>query len=284
MKFKKTLAVMLSVLLVMSFCISAFAGDPEPTTKASIGSVQDALNAVKTALTDIIKEGKLPNGLTIDQIKKTIENALPQLQAPSAPSGEGTTSTTKGGMDISKYNKDISAAVDKALAADKTGAIPPAIVHAFLAQGRTYDEARNAFQALKNQGVISENANSRIQSAIDSIEADDNSSVSTTKGGLELPKVSIPNVTLPNVSLPTSIDGVKGFFQGIINKITGKGGDSPTDSKTANNSKANSSGKTSTNKTEKSPKTGDIGLYAVAAAAVVAGIGIVATKKKKEDK
>lgn len=282
MKFKKTLAVMLSVLLVMSFCIGAFAEEPEKTTaKATISSVQDALNAVKNALTSIIKEGKLPNGLTIDQIKKTIENALPEIKAPTEPSSEGTAPTTKGGLNLSKYSKDISSAVDKALAADKTGAVPQAIVQAFLAQGNTYDEARASFQALKDQGMLSAKANDKIQNAIDSIEADDNAVVSTTNGS-GLPGISLPNVSLPNVSLPSSISDVKGFFQGIINKITGKGGDTNTDSKTTNTTKASDS-KTSSKKTESSPKTGDIGLYAVAAAAVAAGIGLVATKKKKED-
>lgn len=279
MKFKKTLAIMLSVFLVMSFCISAFAGDPETTTKkATIASVQDALNAVKNTLTDLIKEGKLPGGLTIDEIKKAIENALPDFKSPSTTSAENNNSSTKTGIDVSKHVKNIRDAVDKAFEADKSGSLPRAIVQAFLAQGRTYDEARSAFQELQDQGILSPKANQQIQRAIDAAEADDNSSVSTTK------KLELPSITLPNVTLPSGLDGVKGFFEGILNKITGKGGNTPSSTQNANVSKANSNNNKSVKKTENSPKTGDIGLYAVAATAVIAGIGLVATKKKKEEK
>lgn len=58
-----------------------------------------------------------------------------------------------------------------------------------------------------------------------------------------------------------------------------KGGDSPTTTKKSTTSKGGSS----TSK-GKIPQTGDVALFSVAGVAVAAGIALVLTKKKKEDK
>ena len=83
----------------------------------------------------------------------------------------------------------------------------------------------------------------------------------------------------PTEATTSAIDGVKGFIGKAFETIKGlfgggnKGGDSPTTSK----------GGSSTTK-GKIPQTGDVALFSVAGVAVAAGIALILTKKKKEDK
>lgn len=88
----------------------------------------------------------------------------------------------------------------------------------------------------------------------------------------------------PTEATTSAIDGVKGFIGKAFETIKGlfggnKGGDSPTTTKKSTTSKGGSS----TTK-GKIPQTGDVALFSVAGVAVAAGIALVLTKKKKEDK
>lgn len=87
----------------------------------------------------------------------------------------------------------------------------------------------------------------------------------------------------PTEATTSAIDGVKGFIGKAFETIKGlfgggnKGGDSPT------TTKKSTTGGSSTTK-GKIPQTGDVALFSVAGVAVAAGIALVLTKKKKEDK
>lgn len=88
----------------------------------------------------------------------------------------------------------------------------------------------------------------------------------------------------PTEATTSAIDGVKGFIGKAFETIKGlfggnKGGDSPTTTKKSTTSKGGSS---TTN--GKIPQTGDVALFSVAGVAVAAGIALILTKKKKEDK
>lgn len=90
----------------------------------------------------------------------------------------------------------------------------------------------------------------------------------------------------PTEATTSAIDGVKGFIGKAFETIKGLfgggnkgGGDSPTTTKKSTTSKGGSS----TTK-GKIPQTGDVALFSVAGVAVAAGIALVLTKKKKEDK
>lgn len=89
----------------------------------------------------------------------------------------------------------------------------------------------------------------------------------------------------PTEATTSAIDGVKGFIGKAFETIKGlfgggnKGGDSPTTTKKSTTSKGGSS----TTK-GKIPQTGDVALFSVAGVAVAAGIALILTKKKKEDK
>lgn len=89
----------------------------------------------------------------------------------------------------------------------------------------------------------------------------------------------------PTEATTSAIDGVKGFigkaFETIKNLFGGgsKGDDTTTTTKKSTTSKNGSSASTG-----KIPQTGDVALFSVAGVAVAAGIALVLTKKKKEDK
>lgn len=88
----------------------------------------------------------------------------------------------------------------------------------------------------------------------------------------------------PTEATTSAIDGVKGFIGKAFETIKGlfggnKVGDSPTTTKKSTTSKGGSS----TTK-GKIPQTGDVALFSVAGVAVAAGIALILTKKKKEDK
>ena len=89
----------------------------------------------------------------------------------------------------------------------------------------------------------------------------------------------------PTEATTSAIDGVKGFIGKAFETIKGlfggesNGGDPNTTTKKSTTSKGGSS----TTK-GKIPQTGDVALFSVAGVAVAAGIALVLTKKKKEDK
>ena len=89
----------------------------------------------------------------------------------------------------------------------------------------------------------------------------------------------------PTEATTSAIDGVKGFIGKAFETIKGlfgggnKDGDSPTTTQKSTSSNGGSSPSNG-----KIPHTGDVALFSVAGVAVAAGIALVLTKKKKEDK
>ena len=81
----------------------------------------------------------------------------------------------------------------------------------------------------------------------------------------------------PTEATTSAIDGVKGFIGKAFETIKGLFGGTTTKKSTT------SKGGSSTTK-GKIPQTGDVALFSVAGVAVAAGIALVLTKKKKEDK
>ncbi len=88
----------------------------------------------------------------------------------------------------------------------------------------------------------------------------------------------------PTEATTSAIDGVKGFIGKAFETIKGLfgGGSNGGDPNTTTKKSTTSKGGSSTTK-GKIPQTGDVAL-SVAGVAVAAGIALVLTKKKKEDK
>lgn len=89
----------------------------------------------------------------------------------------------------------------------------------------------------------------------------------------------------PTEATTSAIDGVKGFIGKAFEIIKGLfgGGSNGGDPNTTTKKSTTSKGGSSTTK-GKIPQTGDVALFSVAGVAVAAGIALVLTKKKKEDK
>ena len=89
----------------------------------------------------------------------------------------------------------------------------------------------------------------------------------------------------PTEATTSAIDGVKGFIGKAFETIKGLfgGGSNGGDPNTTTKKSTTSKGGSSTSK-GKIPQTGDVALFSVAGVAVAAGIALVLTKKKKEDK
>ena len=89
----------------------------------------------------------------------------------------------------------------------------------------------------------------------------------------------------PTEATTSAIDGVKGFIGKAFETIKGLfgGGSNGGDPNTTTKKSTTSKGGSSTTK-GKIPQTGDVALFSVAGVAVAAGIALVLTKKKKEDK
>ena len=89
----------------------------------------------------------------------------------------------------------------------------------------------------------------------------------------------------PTEATTSAIDGVKGFIGKAFETIKGLfgGGSNGGDPNTTTKKSTTSKGGSSTTK-GKIPQTGDVALFSVAGVAVAAGIALVRTKKKKEDK
>ncbi len=89
----------------------------------------------------------------------------------------------------------------------------------------------------------------------------------------------------PTETTTSAIDGVKGFFGKAFETIKNPfGGGRGDDDSTTTTKKSATSKSGSSASTGKIPQTGDVALFSVAGVAVAAGIALVLTKKKKEDK
>ncbi|MGP1361476.1 MAG: hypothetical protein ACTTK5_03500 [Candidatus Fimenecus sp.] len=120
---------------------------------------------------------------------------------------------------------------------------------------------------------------SRLSKAFAELFSSIRSSIANALSRAKMP--GLPN--LPN--LPGIAGGLGGGLGGILDKVKGllgMGGGSSTpggSSKTGNNQSKSSS----KDKSFKNIKTGDVSLYALSTVAVVSGIALVLTKKKKND-
>lgn len=314
---KKFLAVLLSLVMAFSFCLPAFAED----TTASGGGIGDILGGITlpdvdiSGAADTIKQlvgiiiksngkmdeaviaeiitllGKLAGNEKIDpDTVLKILNALTKggnsggnTPNPDVPAGGSVRSALDALTD--EQRDYISGLIDVYLTTDfdnndykdKNGepAYNPAKVTALINAMSRMDYAD--IQKVLDELHSSKNAKGE---DINPALSDEAYEVLTAEV-VRQEEVSKNNAATagPTEATTSAIDGVKGFIGKAFETIKGlfgggnKGGDSPTTTKSGS----------STTK-GKIPQTGDVALFSVAGVAVAAGIALVLTKKKKEDK
>lgn len=314
---KKFLAVLLSLVMAFSFCLPAFAED----TTASGGGIGDILGGITlpdvdiSGAADTIKQlvgiiiksngkmdeaviaeiitllGKLAGNEKIDpDTVLKILNALTKggnsggnTPNPDVPAGGSVRSALDALTDDQRDY--ISGLIDVYLTTDfdnndykdKNGepAYNPAKVTALINAMSRMDYAD--IQKVLDELHSSKNAKGE---DINPALSDEAYEVLTAEV-VRQEEVSKNNAATagPTEATTSAIDGVKGFIGKAFETIKGlfgggnKGGDSPTTTKSGS----------STTK-GKIPQTGDVALFSVAGVAVAAGIALVLTKKKKEDK
>ena len=282
---KKFLAALLSLVLAFSFCVPAFAEESssEKTTiniqevldlmeklqngeevpPAEVAAMVDQMldtnpsfaNMFASVLKSMAKEGE-PNpiealhkeGYISDSAYDVLIEAYEKAEAPETPDVPDT---------------PIAAAIDALLATD-----PEAAANIIKSLSRLeYEDIQKTFDSMKAKGYLSDSAYKTLS---DEVKVQQSIAVSVSE--------SIAN---SGETTTSPIDGVKNFFGNIVNTVMGlfgMGGDSNGDNTTATTKKSSSTSSTTI------PKTGDIALYSVAGVALVAGLALVLTKKKKEDK
>lgn len=319
---KKFLAVLLSLVMAFSFCLPAFAEDT--TASGGIGGILGGITLPDVDLggaADTIKQlvgiiinsnGKMDEAviaeiITIlgkisknDKIDSTIIikilNALTKggnsggsTPNPDTPAG-GSVRSALDALDDEQRDY-ISGLIDMYLTTDfdnndyldKNGKIAynPAKVTALI-------NAMSRMDYADIQKVLDELHSSKNAKGEDITPAlTDEAYEVLTAEVVRQEEVSKNNAATagPTEATTSAIDGVKGFIGKAFETIKGlfgggnKGGDSPTTTKKSTTSKGGSS----TTK-GKIPQTGDVALFSVAGVAVAAGIALVLTKKKKEDK
>lgn len=319
---KKFLAVLLSLVMAFSFCLPAFAEDT--TASGGIGDILGGITLPDVDLggaADTIKQlvgiiinsnGKMDEAviaeiITIlgkisknDKIDSTIIikilNALTKggnsggsTPNPDTPAG-GSVRSALDALDDEQRDY-ISGLIDMYLTTDfdnndyldKNGKIAynPAKVTALINAMSRMDYAD--IQKVLDELHSSKNAKGEDITPALTDEAYEVLSAEVVRQE----EVSKNNAATagPTEATTSAIDGVKGFIGKAFETIKGlfgggnKGGDSPTTTKKSTTSKGGSS----TSK-GKIPQTGDVALFSVAGVAVAAGIALVLTKKKKEDK
>lgn len=319
---KKFLAVLLSLVMAFSFCLPAFAEDT--TASGGIGDILGGITLPDVDLggaADTIKQlvgiiinsnGKMDEAviaeiITIlgkisknDKIDSTIIikilNALTKggnsggsTPNPDTPAG-GSVRSALDALDDEQRDY-ISGLIDMYLTTDfdnndyldKNGKIAynPAKVTALINAMSRMDYAD--IQKVLDELHSSKNAKGEDITPALTDEAYEVLSAEVARQE----EVSKNNAATagPTEATTSAIDGVKGFIGKAFETIKGlfgggnKGGDSPTTTKKSTTSKGGSS----TSK-GKIPQTGDVALFSVAGVAVAAGIALVLTKKKKEDK
>lgn len=314
---KKFLAVLLSLVMAFSFCLPAFAED----TTASGGGIGDILGGITLPDVDISGAAdtiKQLVGIIINSNGKMDEAVIAEiitLLGKIGSSGKIDMETllkilnalTKGGNSGgSTPNPDAPAggSVRSALDALTTeqrdyiaGVIEMYLTTDFDNNDYNDKDGNPAYNPAKVTALI--NAMSRmdyadIQKVLDELHSSKNAkgeeiNPALTDEAYEVltaevvrqEEVSKNNAATagPTEATTSAIDGVKGFIGKAFETIKGlfgggsNGGDPTTTSK----------GGSSTTK-GKIPQTGDVALFSVAGVAVAAGIALVLTKKKKEDK
>lgn len=315
---KKFLAVLLSLVMAFSFCLPAFAED----TTASGGGIGDILGGITlpdvdiSGAADTIKQlvGIIikSNGKMDEAVIAEIITLLGKLAGNEKIDPDTVlkilNALTKGGNSGGNTpNPDVPAggsvrsALD-ALTDDQRDYIN-GLIDVYLTTDFDNNEYKDkngepAYNPAKVTALI--NAMSRmdyadIQKVLDELHSSKNAKGEEIKPALtdeayevlsaevaRQEEVSKNNAATagPTEATTSAIDGVKGFIGKAFETIKGlfgggnKGGDSPT---------TTSKGGSSTLK-GKIPQTGDVALFSVAGVAVAAGIALVLTKKKKEDK
>ena len=305
---KKFLAVLLSLVMAFSFCLPAFAED----TTASGGGIGDILGGITLPDVDIggaVDTIKQLVGIIINSNGKMDEAVIAEiitLLGKLAGNDKVDPDTllkilnalTKGGNSGGNTpNPDAPAGGSVRSALDALTDDQRDYINGIIENGEP------AYNPAKVTALI--NAMSRmdyadIQKVLDELHSSKNAKGEEIKPALtdeayevlsaevaRQEEVSKNNAATagPTEATTSAIDGVKGFIGKAFETIKGlfgggnKGGDSPTTTKKSTTSKGGSS----TTK-GKIPQTGDVALFSVAGVAVAAGIALVLTKKKKEDK
>ena len=316
---KKFLAVLLSLVMAFSFCLPAFAED----TTASGGGIGDILGGITLPDVDISGAAdtiKQLVGIIINSNGKMDEAVIAEiitLLGKIGSSGKIDMETllkilnalTKGGNSGgSTPNPDAPAggSVRSALDALTTeqrdyiaGVIEMYLTTDFDNNDYNDKDGNPAYNPAKVTALI--NAMSRmdyadIQKVLDELHSSKNAkgeeiNPALTDEAYEVLTAEVvrqEEVSKNNAATagPTeAIDGVKGFIGKAFETIKGLfgGGSNGGDPNTTTKKSTTSKGGSSTTK-GKIPQTGDVALFSVAGVAVAAGIALVLTKKKKEDK
>lgn len=319
---KKFLAVLLSLVMAFSFCLPAFAEDTT-ASGGGIGDIlggitlpdvdiSGAADTIKQLVGIIIKSnGKMDEAVIAEIITLLGKLAGNEKIDPDTVLKILNALTKGGNSGGNTPNPDVPAggsvrsALD-ALTDDQRDYIS-GLIDVYLTTDFDNNDYKDkngepAYNPAKVTALI--NAMSRmdyadIQKVLDELHSSKNAKGEEIKPALtdeayevlsaevaRQEEVSKNNAATagPTEATTSAIDGVKGFIGKAFETIKGlfggnKGGDSPTTTKKSTTSKSGSS----TTK-GKIPQTGDVALFSVAGVAVAAGIALVLTKKKKEDK
>lgn len=319
---KKFLAVLLSLVMAFSFCLPAFAEDTT-ASGGGIGDIlggitlpdvdiSGAADTIKQLVGIIIKSnGKMDEAVIAEIITLLGKLAGNEKIDPDTVLKILNALTKGGNSGGNTPNPDVPAggsvrsALD-ALTDDQRDYIS-GLIDVYLTTDFDNNDYKDkngepAYNPAKVTALI--NAMSRmdyadIQKVLDELHSSKNAKGEEIKPALtdeayevlsaevaRQEEVSKNNAATagPTEATTSAIDGVKGFIGKAFETIKGlfggnKGGDSPTTTKKSTTSKGGSS----TTK-GKIPQTGDVALFSVAGVAVAAGIALVLTKKKKEDK
>ena len=305
---KKFLAVLLSLVMAFSFCLPAFAED----TTAGGGGIGDILGGITLPDVDIggaVDTIKQLVGIIINSNGKMDEAVIAEIitiLGKLANSGKVTPET----LPDAPAGGSVRSALDS-LTNDQRSYIADVIESYLLSDfdNNPYmpdaDGNPTAYNPAKVTALI--NAMSRmdyadIQKVLDELHAtqpapegedeyvpalSDGAYAALSAEVVRQEEVSKNNAATagPTEATTSAIDGVKGFIGKAFETIKGLfgGGSNGGDPNTTTKKSTTSKGGSSTTK-GKIPQTGDVALFSVAGVAVAAGIALVLTKKKKEDK
>lgn len=319
---KKFLAVLLSLVMAFSFCLPAFAEDTT-ASGGGIGDILGGITLPDVDISGAADTIKQLVGIIINSNGKMDEAVIAEiitLLGKIGSSGKIDMETllkilnalTKGGNSGgSTPNPDAPAggSVRSALDALTTeqrdyiaGVIEMYLTTDFDNNDYNDKDGNPAYNPAKVTALI--NAMSRmdyadIQKVLDELHSSKNAkgeeiNPALTDEAYEVltaevvrqEEVSKNNAATagPTEATTSAIDGVKGFIGKAFETIKGLfGGGNGGDPNTTTKKSTTSKGGSSTTK-GKIPQTGDVALFSVAGVAVAAGIALVLTKKKKEDK
>lgn len=318
---KKFLAVLLSLVMAFSFCLPAFAEDTT-ASGGGIGDLLGGITLPDVDLggaADTIKQlvGIIINGKMDEAVIAEIITLLGKLAGNEKIDPDTVlkilNALTKGGNSGGNTpNPDAPAGGSVRSALDALTDDQRDYINGLIDVYLTTDFDNNeyldkngepAYNPAKVTALI--NAMSRmdyadIQKVLDELHSSKNAKGEEIKPALtdeayevlsaevaRQEEVSKNNAATagPTEATTSVIDGVKGFIGKAFETIKGLfgGGSNGGDPNTTTKKSTTSKGGSSTTK-GKIPQTGDVALFSVAGVAVAAGIALVLTKKKKEDK